>query len=217
MSDRDTIHPLLEDLVTALHGHLSACARRLGENDVEVQVAYETLRRTAQAYDDALFDAYDEVTPFEFTPARSDAEPAELAEGSRFGVLLRRDYIIDDAPALLRAGRVAYAEVWPEEAGHAVTEVADAGQAVYQLLHAHGVDGLAGQADEAGLLPIGGTLWLQGIAEEDETLEDEPFSVADEELVVYRVDEMYEDDEASDDDDEEIVATDLRRADAADR
>jgi hypothetical protein len=53
----------LDRFVAALEAHLAAAGRRTGEADPAVQTASDRLADAFEAYDDALYDAYDEVTP----------------------------------------------------------------------------------------------------------------------------------------------------------
>jgi hypothetical protein len=55
----------LHELVAALERHLEAAAGRRGENDPVVLAAYRAVAEAFEEYDDALLDAYDEVTPLE--------------------------------------------------------------------------------------------------------------------------------------------------------
>lgn len=55
----------LDTLVTALERHLEAAASRRGENDPVVLAAYRSVADAFEDYDDALLDAFDEVTPLE--------------------------------------------------------------------------------------------------------------------------------------------------------
>lgn len=55
----------LNALVTALERHLEAAAGRRGENDPVVLAAYRSVAEAFEDYDDALLDAFDEVTPLE--------------------------------------------------------------------------------------------------------------------------------------------------------
>lgn len=55
----------LDALVTALERHLEAAASRRGENDPVVLAAYRAVADAFEDYDDALLDAFDEVTPLE--------------------------------------------------------------------------------------------------------------------------------------------------------
>jgi hypothetical protein len=65
----------LNDLVTALERHLEAAAGRRGENDPVVLAAYRGVAEAFEDYDDALLDAFDEVTPLEVF--RGDEEDDE--------------------------------------------------------------------------------------------------------------------------------------------
>lgn len=197
--EAERLQSALDDLTEALEAHLQACLARTGEADPAVQAAYSALRIAADRYDDLLFDALDEVTPWEFP----DEPPTGLeyedddAVPSLVGVLVRRDYEIDDAAGLMEAGREAYGELYPKDPEEsAVADVSHPGRALYQMLHAYGVDGLDERAEDAGLRPRGGTVWVQALIEDDdETLTTDPFGVADEELLVYRVDEIIHTDD----------------------
>jgi hypothetical protein len=65
------VRAAIEGLKAALDAHLAAVEARAGENDPHVQAAYDALASAGEAYDDALFSAYEEVTPF--GPVESDA------------------------------------------------------------------------------------------------------------------------------------------------
>lgn len=65
----------LTALVAALERHLEAAAMRRGENDPVVLAAYRALADAFEDYDDALLDAFDEVTPLEVF--RGDDEELE--------------------------------------------------------------------------------------------------------------------------------------------
>lgn len=64
----------LDRLIAALEAHLAAAGRRQGEADPAVVSAYQTLADAFEAYDEALYDAYDEVTPFVLYDDAEDAE-----------------------------------------------------------------------------------------------------------------------------------------------
>lgn len=53
----------LETLTAAFERHLEACASRRGDNDPTVVAAYQELAEAFELYDEALDEAYDEVTP----------------------------------------------------------------------------------------------------------------------------------------------------------
>jgi hypothetical protein len=63
----------LDRLIAALEAHLSAAGRRAGEADPAVVSAYQILADAFEAYDEALYDAYDEVTPFVLYDDAEDA------------------------------------------------------------------------------------------------------------------------------------------------
>jgi len=54
----------LDRFVAALEAHFEAVTRRVGEADPAVTAAYQTLADAFETYDDALYDTFDEVTPF---------------------------------------------------------------------------------------------------------------------------------------------------------
>ena len=62
----------LTALVAALERHLEAAAGRRGENDPVVLAAYKALAEAFEDYDDALLDAFDEVTPLEVFHGEDD-------------------------------------------------------------------------------------------------------------------------------------------------
>lgn len=192
--DTERLQAALDDLTDALEAHLQAAVSRTGEADTAVQAAYTALRHAAERYDNLLFDLRDEVTPWEFPEGPLTGTEYEQADTSpgMVGVLVRRDYEIDDTDGLLGAGREAYGDLYPSDPMEsAVADVSHPGRAIYQMLHAYGVDGLDERAEDAGLRPRGGTVWVQALAAgDDQTLTEDPFGVADEELLVYRVDEV---------------------------
>ena len=188
----------LDVLVSALRDHLEACERSTGEGDLLVQSAYTALREAADRYDDALFEVHDEVTPWEFpTEGLVDTEhEGEAVDSGRITVLVRRDYELGDAAHLLAAGRAAYADAFPSDpAEAAAADVTHPGRALYQMLHAYGIDGFDEAAEAAGLSAVGGTVWVQSLDPDDEPVDDEdPFAVADPDLLVYRLDEVLAED-----------------------
>jgi hypothetical protein len=203
--DQVRLNDALDELTDALEAHLASCLESTGEADAAVQEAYTALRDAASRYDDLLFTVLDEVTPWEFAEgphaeaeveAEVEAEDEEREERlTTIALLLRRDYSVADDDAMLAAARQAYAELNPDDADEmADTDVNHAGRALYQLLLAYGVDGLDQRAELAGLVRHGGTLWMQEIDDAGvSTLAEEPFGVADEQALVYRLDEVHAD------------------------
>jgi hypothetical protein len=70
----------LTALVAALERHLEAAAARRGENDPVVLAAYKALAEAFEDYDDALLDAFDEVTPLEVFHGEEDEDFEEDEE-----------------------------------------------------------------------------------------------------------------------------------------
>ena len=194
--DQARLNDTLDDLTDALEAHLAACIDSTGEADVAVQGAYSALREAASRYDDLLFTLLDEVTPWEFAEGPQVEDEGEEFDQrlAKIALLLRRDYTVADDDALLAAARQAYAELYPDDTDEAaVSDVNNAARALYQLFHAYGVDGLDQRAELAGLVPRGGTVWMQEIEDDAPSLIEDPFGVADEQAVVYRLDEMRAD------------------------
>lgn len=54
----------LDRMVAALEAHLGACQRRRGDDDPAVESSFRALADAFEHYDEALYSAYDEVTPF---------------------------------------------------------------------------------------------------------------------------------------------------------
>lgn len=52
-------------LTSAFERHLEACAQRRGEDDPSVVAAYDDLADAFEEYDDALLEAYGEMTPLD--------------------------------------------------------------------------------------------------------------------------------------------------------
>jgi hypothetical protein len=59
-------------LTSSLERHLEASASRRGENDPAVVAAYQDVAEAFDAYDDALLEAYGEVTPLEIYSGDDD-------------------------------------------------------------------------------------------------------------------------------------------------
>jgi len=176
-----------EAVKAAIDRHLAAVEARTGENDPGVLDAYEALALAADAYDSALYDVYDEVTPFE-VPNRSDVSGfPDPDEPEAISVLIHRDYQITD-PLRLRASALSV-DSGPEAA-------AGVSSALAALFAEFEPDEIAGRAEEFGLEEGDSTLWVSAanLAEPGEWLA-EPFEDADPELLICRFDisEFYDD------------------------
>ncbi|MEE1621221.1 hypothetical protein ACQ3I4_02535 [Zafaria sp. Z1313] len=71
----------LQALVAALEEHLSAVSSRRGEADPAVEAAFFSIADAFEGYEDALYDAYGEVTPldlYEDDEESADGDAGEL-------------------------------------------------------------------------------------------------------------------------------------------
>jgi hypothetical protein len=73
----------LATLVSALERHLEAAGSKHGENDPVVFAAYQDVAEAFDAYDDALLDAYDEVTPLEVYHEDAEEDDADDLESDQ--------------------------------------------------------------------------------------------------------------------------------------
>ena len=64
----------LANLTASLERHLEASASRRGENDPTVVAAYQDVADAFDLYDDALLEAYGEVTPLEIYSGEGDED-----------------------------------------------------------------------------------------------------------------------------------------------
>jgi hypothetical protein len=70
----------LANLAASLERHLEASASRGGENDPTVVAAYQAVADAFDEYDDALMEAYGEVTPLEIYSGGEEDEEDEDSE-----------------------------------------------------------------------------------------------------------------------------------------
>jgi hypothetical protein len=78
----------LANLTASLERHLEASASRRGENDPTVVAAYQAVADAFDQYDDALLEAYGEVTPLEIYSGEDDLADDDDDEDS--------DEVLDD-------------------------------------------------------------------------------------------------------------------------
>jgi hypothetical protein len=87
----------LDRLIAALEAHLAAAGRRQGEADPAVVSAYQTLADAFEEYDEALYDAFDEVTPFVlYDEAEDEAEDAAEDDDEDIDELDDDDDVLDE-------------------------------------------------------------------------------------------------------------------------
>jgi hypothetical protein len=96
----------LATLVSALERHLEAAGQKRGENDPVVFAAYQDVAEAFDAYDDALLDAFDEVTPLEVYRGDEEDddefdEPDDVEGGGSYTGMDDEDYdeLDDTEPA----------------------------------------------------------------------------------------------------------------------
>ena len=68
------VRALAAAFTAAIGEHLSAVEARRGEADASVYAAYERVRVAFTAYEDALYEVYDEVTPLDVGDDDEDDE-----------------------------------------------------------------------------------------------------------------------------------------------
>lgn len=90
----------LAQLMTAFERHLEASASKHGEDDPTVVAAYDDLADAFAAYDDALLNAYGEMTPLDIYDGEDEDEiddhSDEDGDGGRYSGLDDEDYDEDD-------------------------------------------------------------------------------------------------------------------------
>lgn len=205
-----------EAVKAALDRHLDAVERRSGEDDRAVYDAFNELAAAAEVYDELLYDAYDEVTPFEIPG--DDSLPAYTGpeEPSALTVLIRRDYAVVEPQRLLsQARRVAE----PDQGTGAgagdgggprgAAAVGDSVQAAVGVIFGeYEPDEIASRHKEFGLEEGDSTLWVAAgdeLPEPGEWLAT-PFDQPDPEQVVCRFDvSSVFDEELDDEDDLEVL------------
>ncbi|MFJ4789545.1 hypothetical protein [Streptomyces sp. NPDC088794] len=177
-----------EAVKTALDRHLAAVERRSGEDDPAVYEAFNQLATAAEAYDELLYDRYDEVTPFEI-PGAEDALPPYTGpeEPNALSVLIRRDYAVVEPQRLLaQAQRVESAD----EDSIGVEASGTVHGALGILFGEFEPDEIASRHKEFGLEEGDSTLWVTAADEAPEAGEwlESPFEQLDPQRVVCRFD-----------------------------
>jgi len=182
-----------EAVKAAIDRHLAAVEVRTGENDPGVAAAYEALAAAADAYDEVLYDAYDEVTPFEVPRDTELSRFADPDDPEGITVLIRRDYVITD-PLRMRAAALRIDGSTAADPGPVAASSVTA--ALGALFGEYEPDEIASRAEEFGLEEGDSTLWVTAAdpAEPGDWLA-EPFDDADPDLLICRFDvsEVYDD------------------------
>lgn len=198
-----------EALKKAIDRHLAAIERRAAvpspgaEADTEVFTAFNEMAAAGEAYDELLYEVYDEVTPFEVPETDGTADYSGPEQPEALSVFIRRDYaVVDPRRLLAQARRVA--ELDPEAAEDGPDAQDTAGRSMHAAL---GVlfgefepDEIAGRPKEFGLEEGDATLWVTASDEPSEPGEwlAAPFEAVDPERVICRFDisEAFDADDA---------------------
>ncbi|MFB7946606.1 hypothetical protein ACFC6L_17025 [Kitasatospora phosalacinea] len=180
-----------EAVKAAIDRHLQAVSSSTEPGDPVVVHAYEELAAAAVAYDQILYEVYDEVTPFEIPGDDAGAGYQGPDHPEAISVLIRRDYLIAD-PKRLRA----QAERVDESLAPGEGAEGEVTAAIGVLFGEYEPDEIAARAEEFGLEEGDSTLWVSATepADPGEWLP-EPFEGADPELLICRFDvsEVYDD------------------------
>ncbi|MER7624460.1 hypothetical protein [Streptomyces sp. NPDC126503] len=196
-----------EAVKAALDRHLAAVERRTGDDDPAVYEAFNVLATAAEAYDELLYERYDEVTPFEIPGADDSLPPyAGPDEPRALSLLIRRDYAVVEPQRLLAQAR-RITDLDPDEDEDGPTGTAAALGVVFGEYEA---DEIASRHKEFGLEEGDSTLWLTAaddLPDPGEWLAS-PFEQADPERILYRFDvsSVFDEDDFGDADEEEGTA-----------
>ncbi|MFF5786895.1 hypothetical protein ACFY8P_18245 [Streptomyces sp. NPDC012693] len=181
-----------EAVKAALDRHLAAVERRTGDDDTAVYEAFNALATAAEAYDEILYDRYDEVTPFEI-PGADGALPPYTGpdEPHALSLLIRRDYAVAEPNRLLaQARRLAEIDGDTDIPGPAARAGVSPLAALGVLFGEYEPDEIASRHKEFGLEEGDSTLWVTAADELPEPGEwlNAPFEHADPERIICRFD-----------------------------
>ncbi|WP_256104671.1 hypothetical protein [Streptomyces sp. ODS05-4] len=198
-----------EAVKAALDRHLEAVENRTGDDDPAVYEAFNALAAAAEAYDERLYDRYDEVTPFEIPGVEDSLPPYQgPTEPNALTVLIRRDYAVVEPQRLLaQAQRIADLDRGDGDGDEDVDAVARVGVSTHAAL---GVlfgefepDEIASRHTEFGLEEGDSTLWVAAADELPEPGEwlSTPFDQAEPGRVICRFDvsAVFDEDDFQDD------------------
>lgn len=190
-----------EALAAAIRQHAEHVASAAKHSDVGgIFKAGDDLLTAVMGYADAQFEhtgtayplgALHDLVGDEEDEDEDEEDQAFVAPASDVTVLRRADFGVEDEDAVMRAGRAAYREVWPDDDEEdAAADVTHLGSALYQIAHARGRDALN---DVEGLVPTGAAT---AVLRQDSLLagdsDDWPDNLFDQDGdVIYRQDDIY--------------------------
>jgi hypothetical protein len=194
----------------ALDRHLDAVERRAqadaagADADTAVYAAFDELAAAGEAYDELLYEAYDEVTPFEIPGGDALPDYTGPDEPRALSVFIRRDYTVTEPQRLLaQAQRVTDLDPDSTDEETLGFDPASAGRSVHAALGVlfgeYEPDEIATRHKEFGLDEGDATLWVAAGDDPGEPGEwlSAPFDQADPERVICRFDvsAAFDDDE----------------------
>lgn len=208
----------LERVVTAARAHLEAVTAAAGRSeDDRVWLSYVELNNASFDYDEALLDAYGEVTPWDVDliepeDAEGGLDPADEQavddHPMTISVRQRRDYAVPSVAALLRI-----AESSRQQSPHvddADEPIGSVAEAVVELMQSG--DGALGSLDVPELEPVRGVVTVTEVvrpldpAELDDEDDDAAFRLGAGDRVLCRVDEQAYDELDDEGDDHDHAA-----------
>ncbi|MBT2531308.1 hypothetical protein J7E83_04035 [Arthrobacter sp. ISL-48] len=78
----------LQSLTTALEEHLIAASNRRGDGDPAVEAAFFAVADAFEVYEDALYEAYNEVTPLQvFEDEEDEQEDGDVDDDEDLEIL----------------------------------------------------------------------------------------------------------------------------------
>ena len=194
-----------EAAIEALRSHLSTVAATSSDADEpRIDDSAETVRLAFLALSDAEFNFSSTLAPFSLLELDEDDadDDHDHAEGidvshDKISIMVRRDFRINSESDVIAAGRTAYSAISPDEAPELPDEDVDGlGRALYQIVHAGGIDALSATA---GIEPVTGVILALGREELmeaddlDDLLEDPAEIFAGEGDVLYSLAEVWSD------------------------
>jgi hypothetical protein len=196
-----------EAAIEALRSHLSLVAATSSDADEpRIDDSAETVRLAFLALSDAEFNFSSTLAPFSLLELDEDDDDDdhdhEHTDGpdvshDKISIMVRRDFRLTSESDLIAAGRTAYSKISPDEAPELPEEdVDDLGRALYQIVHAGGIDALSATA---GIEPVTGVILALGRDELmaaddlDDLLEDPAEIFAGEGEILYSLAEVWSD------------------------
>jgi hypothetical protein len=175
------VRAAVDAVKAALDRHLEAIENRTGEDDPAVFAAFEALASAAESYDELLYDAYDEVTPFEVPAGDGVPEYTGPQAPEVISVLIRRDYAVVAPERLIAQAR---------RAGGDAADASGVNAALGTVFGEYEADEVAQRASEFGLEEGDSALWVTAAepSEPGEWLE-APFEDVDPARAICRLEE----------------------------